>query len=973
MKKLIIPLLVLLILSTLCLTSCNRDKTDGFADNGLAYRVLEDGKSCVITGIGDCKDDQITIPDTADGYTVIGIADGAFQNISSISTMVIDGNVTYIGDSAFEGCKGIYAVTLGKNVTEIGTGAFKNCDMLTSVTLGGGLRSIGEDAFYDCDILSDITLPEGLREIGGSAFYSCDSLAAINIPGSVNIIGSSALANCKSLMAITVRENNIAYKSVGGVLFSRDMTTLVLYPMAKTEVSYVIPSEVTRIANGAFTDCNLLQSITIGARVTDLGTEPFSHCANLQNIIVDGSNPNFKSIDGDIYSLDGTTLLRYAIGKVNDKFALPSGVIGIGDYAFAGCKNLRSISLPDTTLTIGKYAFFEATGLNGVLLGMGLTELGEGAFSGCTSIPSIAIPNGVKAIAKNTFYECDSLKSISLPTELETIGASAFYGCNRLSSIDFPSSLTDIGTYAFYGCNSLSGVKIPDGVTTITNNSFEACTALKNLVIGDSVTSIGEYAFYNCSSLKTISIGKSLESIDPTALINCISLVEITVHEENGNYTFASGGLYSTDGKDLIMYVGDPDVTEITLPDGLLSIRAGAFAGRTTIEKVIIPGSVKTIGDEAFMGCSALRSVVIGDGVTDIGASAFKNCSAITELHLGSSVKSIGKAAFYGATSLVSIKIPDSVTTIGSSAFYGGDSLISVELGSGVSSIENSAFYNCKKLVEVVNNSRLDISVGSNANGYIGYYAIDVHDGESKIDNHDGYLFYNLKRVIYLLGYVGDDRILTLPNDYNGKKYEIYKYAFAGNKDIISITLSDKVITIGESAFEGCSGLVEVINHTTMNIYPGAQGYGQIGRYAIEVHKGESKIVTEGEYIFYIGERNYLVKYTGTDRELVLPDSYNGESYEIHDYSFSGSNIKSITIGEGINTIGASAFADCVSLTKVIINKSVRFIDKSAFKNCYYISKVSYTGTAEDWAAIEIRDDNTYLVDANIQFEYVAE
>ena len=290
-------------------------------------------------------------------------------------------------------------------------------------------------------------------------------------------------------------------------------------------------------------------------------------------------------------------------------------------------------------------------------------------------------------------------------------------------------------------------------VKSIYRGAFEE-TSITQIIIPDSVTSIDSAAFYNCTSLTSVTIGNSVTSIGNSAFGDC-----------------------------------------------------------TNLTSVVIPDSVTIIGDYAFENCTSLTSVVIPDGVIIIGNSAFGGCTSLTSVTIPNSVESIGNGAFNNCDSFTSVTIPDSVESIGDSAFGGCTSLTSVTIGNGVESIGDYAFYSCYRLVEVVNNSSLNITAGSSDYGYVAHYAKDVHTGEIKgVTNVDGYLFYTSSNgVHYLVGYIGNDTKLTLPDSYNGENYKIKNYAFYDFYSLTSVVIGDSVTSIGDNAFSSCNNLTSVV------------------------------------------------------------------------------------------------------------------------------------------------------------------
>ena len=184
--------------------------------------------------------------------------------------------------------------------------------------------------------------------------------------------------------------------------------------------SVTIPDSVTSIGDFAFYRCSSLLSIVIPDSVTTIGEDAFYRCSSLASIVVDGANPSYQSIDGNLYTKNGDMLIQYAIGKTDTHFEIPDSVTTIDGYAFTGCTSLTSVTIPDSVTIIGERAFFE-----------------------CTSLTSIVIPNSVTTIGWQAFYECTSLTSIIIPDSVTSIDWRAFYNCTSLTDVYYTGSEAD--------------------------------------------------------------------------------------------------------------------------------------------------------------------------------------------------------------------------------------------------------------------------------------------------------------------------------------------------------------------------------------------------------------------------------------------------------------------------------------------------------------------------------------------------
>ena len=129
-----------------------------------------------------------------------------------------------------------------------------------------------------------------------------------------------------------------------------------------------IGNSVTSIGGSAFNGCNSITSVTIPNSVTSIGGGAFYNCSSLTSISVDENNQSYKSIDGNLYTKDGTTLIQYAIGKTATSFVIPDSVTSIGNGAFYNCSSLMSVTILNSVTSIGSSAFVGCSSLIQLIL-----------------------------------------------------------------------------------------------------------------------------------------------------------------------------------------------------------------------------------------------------------------------------------------------------------------------------------------------------------------------------------------------------------------------------------------------------------------------------------------------------------------------------------------------------------------------------------------------------------------------------
>jgi hypothetical protein len=253
-------------------------------------------------------------------------------------------------------------------------------------------------------------------------------------------------------------------------------------------------------------------------------------------------------------------------------------------------------------------------------------------------------------------------------------------------------------------------------------------------------------------------------------------------------------------------------LTSASLPSHIAILGAGAFENCTNLTSASIPQKVTYIPQRLFKGCTRLSGLTIPNGVTGIGDSAFEGCSQLSNLSLSNAIERIGERAFADCVRLTRFSSPSSLIFLGKEAFAGCTGLTSVSLGENLETVGASAFYKCSSLktVEVLCGSK-PVTIGSSA--FAECPAIERVTAKS-LERWLNISFYtaesNPVSVSHNL-YVGTSLLETLTVPHSVTK--INNYAFYGAtcmKRVVMNSSRDHVMTIGKSAFGGCTGLEKV-------------------------------------------------------------------------------------------------------------------------------------------------------------------
>lgn len=401
-------------------------------------------------------------------------------------------------------------------------------------------------------------------------------------------------------------ENGLVY------LQSVDGKTCTVYEYKGTSETVILPRsisgiEIVGIERTAFSNNLKIKNINIPDTIKKIENDSFNNCVMLEKIEVDKNNPNYKTIDGILYSKDGKRLIRYPALKIKTLFDIPNGVEVIEDCAFRGSIYLNTINIPES-----------------------VCEIDSGAFLGCTALKNIVLPNGLVEIEVNLFTGCESLESVNIPQNVVTIKDGAFSGCINLTNVVIPSSVMKIEDNVFWNCFLLEKIEVAqdnlnyrsiddvlyskdgtilikyapkkldkkyqvlEGVKIIEGCAFENATLLEQIELPDGLIQIKDQAFAQCTSLKEIILPNTVTDVGFGIFYKCTSL------------------------------------TRVKLSDSMIKIEANMFTYCSSLKEIVIPESVTEIGDYAFNLCSSLISIYIPENVTKVGTMVFSACDVLT-------------------------------------------------------------------------------------------------------------------------------------------------------------------------------------------------------------------------------------------------------------------------------------------------------------------------------------------------------
>lgn len=746
------------------------------------------------------------------GPNLTEIGEYAFLYDESLTT-INTANVTTFGNQCFDGCKALQSIDCAK-ATSFGNDAFSGTG-LTAFTIPDGITtlpnallmnskvksmvipdrftSIPERFLSGCSALTSVTLPANLTSIGREAFAGT-AVAQFDLPETITTIGPAAFANNQALTSLCVPPLIVSFDGSDdpsqGIIFGCSNLTEVTFAEGTKMIAlpgyffvgtgvteFVVPEGFVKIGKAALgeniTKVTLPSTLEIIPSMgsTAYGYDGMNLGTGLKQILVAAGNPYFKSVDGVLFSKDGTILYQYPAARAGESYTIPEGVTSLGIMAFSNCANLKTVTCSNTMTAFAPAAFIESS-LESITIPGTIERIDEQAFQNCAALTTVTFEEGVKVIGQSAFSSCSGLASIAFPSTLESIEPYAF-SWSGLTSVTIRQNTKEVGASAFYYCSNLSSVSISSSSTIIGEDAFAETKWMGNQPDGP---------VYLADRL--ISFKGEMD-------------YDYTLEVAEGTVAVVDGAIpYSW------TYKYDEKLVAVTLPSSLQYIGERAFSN-SKISEVTIPDNVTYVGAGAF-GWNLTGAVKVGRSVAYIGN---QGCgSSLDNITIDSGNLYLTKAddMLYNRNTghLFLVDLPEETTSLTfpssikyfTDAYFAGDCsrFTSLTFGYNISDVDANG--NKIKYGELLGNT------------FTGLTSIIVSSENACLSSADGILYNKDKTTLIAVPKARIISTLTMPETIT----RVDNFACVGNTNLTAVKLSPNCITVGESAFMGCENLRDV-------------------------------------------------------------------------------------------------------------------------------------------------------------------
>ena len=649
-------------------------------------------------------------------------------------------------------------------------------------------------------------------------------------------------------------------------------------------------------------------------------------------------------------SLDAKNVAQYYSGTIN----IPETIIydgneytvrKVGSYAF-NCQNeLQSIYIPRTVTEVEPHAAIKAEKLNRVNVAdeSELVNIGEEAFKWCTGLKRFTFDGTslkMNSIDKAAFRECTVLERFTWMgnTTVKTIGHSAFYDCSALEKVlwNGKSELKTIQDYAFFKCISLNNFEMPNTTLSVGNSSFRYNASLTNIHLSNSLNYIDEYAYGECG------------------------------------------------------------FSQITLPESLANIQAGAFINNDFLQEIILPERLQGLGSAAFENNSKLESVTFHTAIETmtIGNNAFNQCPILNKVYI-TNMNSFAQTNFNNAKAnpantsqhiydangkeIINVVLPKGTKYVNNNAFNGCAFIESIEMPATMDHVNDDIFVGCSALKDVycyaeevpefigVNDPTSMDEVFQNATLHVPFGSESLYQKDTSWWGKFTKLLGCEPKPTAVVEKI-DLSTLTVNvkagENYNEQKLTIYP-AEAANVRIKYSTADRKVADIDEN------GVIKGVAPGVTTIYYTANdGNGVTSECKVIVRNPEVEYVGDIYYLFdkakkeatvtsiYGGKNKSLEAekvaqvYTGT---VSIPEqtTFNAVTYDVKKvggYAFTCQNeLQALRVGAFVEKIEDNAATKAMNLNRVTVANASQLVTvgKRSFMDCAGLQHVLFEGTTQ--------------------------
>ncbi len=420
-----------------------------------------------------------------------------FRGCVALENVTLPEELTWIGTEAFKGCISIRSITIPSTVTSIQASAFAECTglekiiVLSETVTPAATNAIPSNAVVECaagSAMEDYCQENGITYDSWGASYTVEHYQQ-------NLNGEGyTLKDVLTLYGVDVTE---ATPNVYEGFTAQDFEQAAIEEDGSTLIKIyydLVPLEV----GGAFTHENIIYEV-----LTD--EDGNRTLAVVGNTLTENTSvviPATVQYLDKIYTV--TEIAEYAFQNCEllESIDLPNTVVAINNFAFFGATNLRSIDIPESVVSIGDGAF-RKSGLTSLTVPATVQSIGLNLCYECADLVTVEIYAPITEIGQLTFSKCTKLESVMLPSTLTTINWQAFWNCSSLQEINLHEGITTIDGQAFSKCSSLKEITIPSTVTTMGDSIFSQCSALETVNIYTKAA-VGATMFSSCNALTEV-------------------------------------------------------------------------------------------------------------------------------------------------------------------------------------------------------------------------------------------------------------------------------------------------------------------------------------------------------------------------------------------------------------------------------------------------------------------------------------